>query len=90
MYIHELLWDEYRIEHIAIHEVEPEEVEEVSRDLHHIVHREGESRYRLYGQTFEGRYLLVILERIRGALFRPITSRDMTDREKQQFRRLRK
>jgi uncharacterized DUF497 family protein len=52
--------------------------------------RQGHNRYRLYGQTSEGRYLFVVLEHIEGTVFKPITARDMTEGEKQNFRRLRK
>ena len=51
----------------------------------------GQERYRLYGQTVDGRYLFVVLERLKGTVYRPITAaRDMTDVEKRSFRRLRK
>ncbi len=90
MYISRLDWDNYRIEHIARHIVEPDEVWEVCEDLLHLARRQGRNRYRLYGQTANGRYLFVVLEHIKGTVYKPITARDMTDREKQNFRRLRK
>lgn len=90
MYIGKLEWDDYRREHIARHGVEPEEVWEVCEDPLHLAHREGRNRYRLYGQTAEGRYLFVVLERIEHTRYKPITSRDMTVGEKRNFRRLRK
>jgi uncharacterized DUF497 family protein len=90
MYIHALLWDDYRIEHIALHNVEPHEVEEICNDPWHLGRREGKNRYRLYGQTTAGRYLFVVVERISGSTFRPITARDMVPGEKQNIRRRRK
>ena len=90
MFIRRLLWDDYRIEHIAQHDVDLDEVWEVCEDPLHVAHREGRNRYRLYGQTVDGRYLFVVLERVEASLFRPITARDMTDAEKRNFRRLRK
>ena len=90
MYISRLEWDNYRIEHIARHAVEPDEVWEVCEDLLHLARRQGRNRYRLYGQTTNGRYLFVVLEHTRDTVYKPITARDMTDREKQNFRRLRK
>jgi uncharacterized DUF497 family protein len=90
MYISKLEWDDYRIEHIARHGVEPEEVWEVCEDPVHLAHREGRNRYRLYGRTVEGRYLFVVLERIEHNVYKTITSRDMTAAEKRNFRRLRK
>ncbi len=88
MLINDLLWDDYRVEHISRHAVDPEEVWEVCQDPLHLAHREGQNRYRLYGQTAGGRYLFVVLERLTGAEFRPITARDMTEGEKRNFRRL--
>ena len=90
MYIERLDWDDYRIEHIARHHVEPDEVWEVCEDPLHLAHREGRNRYRLYGQTAEGRYLFVVLEHIEARLYKPITARDMTSGEKRNYRRLRK
>ena len=90
MRISRLAWDDYRIEHVAQHGVEPEEVWEVCQHPLHLAHAEGRDRYRLYGQTLDGRYLFVVLERLRGTAYRPITARDMTDGEKRGYRRLRK
>jgi len=88
MHIGDLRWDGYRVEHIAEHDVTPDEVWEACRDPFHLVHREGQKRYRLYGQTTEGRYLFVVLEQIRGASYKPVTARDMTDSEKRNYRRM--
>jgi uncharacterized DUF497 family protein len=51
MYISRLDWDDYRIEHIAQHNVEPDEVWEVCEDPLHLARRQGHNRYRVYGQT---------------------------------------
>lgn len=89
MRIRRLDWDEYRIDHIARHNVEPDEVWEVCQDPVHLARREGQDRYRLYGQTADGRYLFVVLESVASGVYKPITARDMTEGEKQSFRRLR-
>ena len=89
MLISRLAWDDYRIEHIARHNVEPHEVWEVCEDPLHLAHREGPNRYRLYGQAAGGRYLFVILEHVEGTVYKPITARDMTDGERRNYRRLR-
>ena len=65
MYISRLDWDDYRIEHIAQHDVEPDEVWEVCEDPLHLARRQGHNRYRVYGQTADGRYLFVVLEHIK-------------------------
>lgn len=90
MRITKLVWDDNRISHIAQHGVEPEEVWEVCEDPLHLARRQGRNRYRLYGQTVEGRYLFVVLEHVESTIFKPITARDMTEGEKQNYRRLRK
>lgn len=90
MYIEKLDWDDYRVEHIALHNVEPYEVWEVCEDPLHLARREGQKRYRLYGQTADGRYLFVVLEYIEGRMYKPITARDMTTGEKHNYRRMRR
>ena len=90
MYIARLDWDDSRVEHIARHNVEPGEVWEVCNDISHLARRQGRNRYLVYGQTFDGRYLFVVLERIQEFVYKPITARNMTEREKRNFRRLRK
>ena len=90
MRISELTWDDSRIEHIAQHGVEPEEVWEVCEDPLHMARRQGRNRYLLYGQTIEGRHLFAVLEKMEGTVHRPITARDMTAGEKKSFRRLRR
>lgn len=90
MYVSELEWDDYRIEHIAQHDVEPVEVWDICEDPQHLARRQGCSRFRLYGQTRDGRYLFVVMEQVRDSVYKPITARDMTDREKRRLRGLRK
>jgi len=88
MYIRELVWDDYRIDHIARHDVEPFEVEDVCDSVLTVTFRQGKNRYRVYGQTAEGRYLFIVLERLNNSRFKPITARDMTPSEKSKIRRL--
>ena len=62
-----------------------------SAKIHYITaRRQGRNRYRVYGQTADGRYLFVVLEHVKGTVYTTITARDMTDHEKRNFRRLRK
>ena len=48
MYIDRLDWDDYRVEHIARHDVEPHEVWEVCNDRSHLARRQGRNRYLVY------------------------------------------
>ena len=86
MLVRGLEWDDNNIEHIYRHRVSPIEVEDVCFGLH-ISFSGQRRRYVLYGQTGAGRYLKVILERLPGARFRPITAFDMTDEDKAHYRR---
>ena len=44
MFISLLQWDDYRVQHIAHHDVEAAEVWEVCQDPLHLAHREGRDR----------------------------------------------
>lgn len=90
MYISRLEWDEYRIDPIALHGVEPDEVWEVCADPFLLGRRQGANRYRMYGQSEDGRYPFVVLEQVQDTVYKPIIAWDMTDRERQNFRRLHK
>jgi len=95
MRIDELIWDEWNVEHIAAHGVEPEEVEEVCTSRRRLVLRIGLSkrglkRYQVFGPTDSGRLLTVILDRVQPGRFYMVTSRDMTNQEKRGYRRKRK
>ena len=73
-------WDEQNIDHIARHGVNPEEVEEACYNALLILRKGG--LYLIYGQTYDGRYLLAVC-RYRGrGIIRTVTARDMTDNEK--------
>jgi len=88
--IGELEWDDENIQYIARHNVNPEEVEDVSFGVH-LSRREKDRRYILSGQTAAGRYLNVVVEQIGKGLFRPITAFEMSESYKRSYRkRLRK
>ncbi len=76
MYVSRLEWDDYRVEHIARHNVESYEVWEVCEDPLHLARCQGHNRYLVYGQTADGRYLFVVLEHIQGTVYKPITARN--------------
>jgi uncharacterized protein len=84
--IDDLQWDDENIAHIARHEVNPDEVEDVCFGLH-FSENTGNQRYVLSGQTAVGRYLNVVIERIGRGLFRPITAFEMSETYKRQYRK---
>ena len=83
----ELKWDEQAIEHIARHHVTPEEVQEVTYDSRSLVFGAAQKRYFVYGRTGSGRYLKVIVERLRGALFYPVTAYEMDEADQRRYDR---
>jgi len=84
--IQELQWDEENEAHIARHGVAIEEVEDLCFGPHWALRAKGGRRRALYGQTAGGRYLLAILESVGRGVYRPVTARDMTDRERRRYR----
>lgn len=86
MFILALEWDDGNTGHIALHGVNPQEVEDVCFGPH-FQRRAEDDRYVLAGHTAEGRYLTVVVERINGGRFRPVTAFDMSDAQKRQYRK---
>lgn len=87
MNIGSLEWDDENVEHIGRHSgISPKDVEDVCFGLH-IVYRGKYGRYILYGQTDDGIYLNVVLERLHGSRFRPVTARPMSKGEKHNYKK---
>ncbi|MYB94471.1 BrnT family toxin [Candidatus Poribacteria bacterium] len=89
MRVHELLWPQDRIDHIARHNVRPDEVEEVffGKPFVRRAKSQGENPvYYVFGQTNTGRYLFCIVIQFPDGKGYPITARSMTDKEKRQYR----
>lgn len=85
MRIHEFVWAEDRIDHVARHGVTPEEVEEVcfGRPLVQRAKSEGENPvYYVLGQTNAGRYLFAVVIRFPDSKGYTVTARPMTDKER--------
>ena len=79
-------WDEGNIEHILRHNVGLDEIEEACVNNRYI-RRTLNKRYLIYGVTDSGRYLLIVgIDKGKG-IFRTITARDMTGREKSLYKR---
>jgi len=91
MRIEKISWDEDTAEHISRHSVSPEEVEEAlfNEDEPPLILRGREGRYLSYGKTAGGRFLLIALTVLHRKT-RIITARDMSEKEKQHYRRKRK
>ncbi|MBI1924534.1 hypothetical protein HYR99_09815 [Candidatus Poribacteria bacterium] len=86
----QLDWEDDRLEHIARHDVEIDEVLEVYESRHLRI-RASQGRYKLYGQTMSGRYLFIVVEKKRGSNKDwLVTARGMNDEEKRMYRRRRR
>jgi uncharacterized protein len=81
-------WNQHNVEHIARHGVEPEEAEYVVKHpARGFPRREGQGKYRVWGQTFAGRFLQVAYIFSPPGVVYVIHARDLTDQEKRRLRR---
>ena len=87
MRINRVRWDLQSIEHIARHRVEQDEVESVIFGSRQLRRGREENRYELYGQTDEGRYLFIVIDREGSGVCYVVTARDMDGVEKRYYRR---
>jgi uncharacterized DUF497 family protein len=79
-------WDEYNLDHIARHGVEPDEAEDAVLDAGRVTFPARRGRVGYIGMTGAGRVLVVILDR-KGDLWRVVTARDASPNEKKSYRR---
>jgi uncharacterized DUF497 family protein len=80
-------WDAANVGHILRHAVTPSEVEEVAGRTHVIVPAksiDGENRWKLFGRTAAGRYLIAVFT-IRRKLFRTVTAYEMNVAERRKY-----
>ena len=88
MHIDRLYWDDWNVEHIARHRVQPQEVGEVFASRGKQIYLAWKGRYRTLGRTEAGRYLMIVFDHPsrRGAAY-VVTARDMDDKERALFNR---
>ncbi len=86
MRFHAFDWDHGNIDHIAEHDVMPEEVEEACYNRP-LVFRTRQEKYCVLGRSDSGRYLSVIIALANKGVIRVITARDMSEAERQRFYR---
>lgn len=85
MVIRKLIWDGWNIDHIARHNVEPEEVQEVC-SRRNLFERGKDGTYQITGQTESGRYLNIVVVP-RGNGFYAVTARDADDKERKRLKK---
>jgi uncharacterized DUF497 family protein len=84
-----LTWDDWNVEHIARHDVIPEEVEEVVFSRRSRLRRgRGDDIYYSLGKTDAGRFLFVVMRDLGHGTAHPITARDMTHPERNLYKSL--
>ena len=92
MRIKRLHWKQSQIEHIARHNVTPEEVEEVcfgNPFVQRTKSRGDNPVYYVLGQTHAGRYLFVVIIQFPDGKGYPVTARPMSDKEERRYRQRR-
>ena len=90
MEISEFEWDDNNIEHIARHQVSPDEVEEVSFDDEPWIRRGKKGTRYLLGFTIGGRYLFVVYISKGKGVARVITAMDMDHKARKLYNKRRK
>jgi len=88
MVIKKLIWDEWNVEHIARHNVIPDEVEEVCL-AKNLLNKSKNKTYRVIGQTDDGRYLTIFIAKKENGYY-PMTARDSMKQERQAYGKIRK
>lgn len=82
-------WTDESIEHIARHGIKPNEVEEVcfNEDDAPFIRSGRENLHYVFGKTYSGRYLFVVVKFLRPGEAKVIAARDMNAWEKNYFRK---
>ena len=78
-------WDDRNIDHIARHNITPDEAEETF--LNALFRKGREGRLLVYGVTDPGRYIFMAAALKPGGIVRVITARDMTKSERRYYLR---
>ncbi len=86
--IHQFLWPENRIDHIARHGVSPDEFEEVCFGPSLVLRAKSEGPnpvYHVLGETLSRKHLLCIAIQFPDGKGYPVTARPMTDQERRRY-----
>jgi uncharacterized DUF497 family protein len=84
-------WNEWNIEHVVEHGVDPEEAEMVVRQAKHpYPERQPAEKWMVWGRGRGGRFLQVFFVLDDDQTVYVIHARPLTDREKKRYRRRRK
>lgn len=80
-------WEDTTIEHIARHGITPKEVEEAcfNEDDSPFIRSGREKLHYVFGKTYSGRFLFVVIKFITNGKVSVITARDMNEWERKYF-----
>jgi hypothetical protein len=76
----EFVWTDEIIEHLAEHDVSPEDFQEVVREPEEIGESRSSGRPCCWGETPDGRYLLCVFEKLDDSTILPITAYEVPRR----------
>ena len=85
LFVGELIWDKWNVEHIARHDVLPEEVEEVC-NKNPFVSETHSGRLRLIGLTKNDRMLTIIVAPKELGTYYPVTARPASRKERRKYK----
>lgn len=87
--ISSIKWTDKSIEHISRHAVKPREVEEVcfNEDEAPFIRSGREDLHYVFGRSYSGRFLFIVVRFIRRGEVNIITARDMNAWEKNYFKK---
>lgn len=89
MLIENFQWKQTDIDHIARHQVEPYEVEEVVFDDTPSFEKSRNETFISVGTTQAGRYLLIVIKKTKKENWIVVTAREITKQEKFKYRKWR-
>ena len=87
MEIREFEWNDTNIEHIARHNVSPDEVEDVAFDDEPWIRRGRKGTRYMFGYTVGGRYLFIVYRSKNRGIARVITAMDMDEKTRKLYKK---
>ena len=87
--ISSIRWEDKSVEHIARHGITPKEVEEACFNEYDspFIRSGRENFHYVFGKTYSGRFLFIVVRFIRPGEIRVITARDMNEWERNYFKK---
>ena len=86
LFVRRLIWDIWNVAHMALHRVNPEEVEEICHGAP-LVQQSYKERLVLIGPTLSGRMLAAVLAPEGAGVYYPVTARSASRRERALYKR---